>query len=142
MLLEHLTIVTAALFTGAAIYVNVAEQPARLALADEAMLLQWQRSYKRAAVMQAGLAMIGGLLGLIVFYLTGGWLWLLGAVVLLSAWPFTLLVIKPTNDRLNAAQPEAATSETRRLVEAWGRLHAGRSGIGAAAAVLFLLAPH
>ena len=142
MLVEHLATIVAALFTGAAIYVNVAEQPARLVLREEAMLLQWQRSYKRAAVMQAGLAMIGGLLGFIAFFVAGGWQWLLGAIVLLSAWPYTLVVIKPTNDALNASQPQSAGAETRRLVQTWGRLHAGRSGIGVVATLLYLLGLH
>jgi hypothetical protein len=142
MLVGHLATIVAALFTGAAVYVNVAEQPARLVLREEAMLLQWQRSYKRAAVMQAGLAMIGGLLGLVAFFVAGGRQWLLGAIVLLSAWPYTLVVIKPTNDALNASQPQSAGVETRQLVQTWGRLHAGRSGIGVVATSLYLLALH
>jgi hypothetical protein len=140
MLVEHLANVIAALFTGAAIYVNVAEQPARLALPDAEMLVQWQQSYKRAAVMQGSLAMLGGLLGLIAFYASGRWSWLLGAIVLLLAWPYTLIVIKPTNDALNAASPSAAGSETRRLVEKWGSLHAGRSALGVGATIAYLWA--
>jgi hypothetical protein len=140
MPIEHLAIIVAALFAGAAVYVNVAEQPARLALPDGAMLTQWQRSYANAAKMQAGLALLGSILGLAAFWLSEAWLWVLGALVLLSAWPFTLVVIKPTNDALNATDSAAASTETRRLVERWGRLHAARSAIGLAATFIYLLA--
>ena len=140
MLVEHLAIIVAALFAGAAIYVNVAEQPARLALPDAAMLIQWQRSYVNAAKMQAGLALLGSVLGLAAFWTSGAWLWVLGALVLLSAWPFTLIVIKPVNDALDATESAAASTETRRLVERWGSLHAGRSAIGLAATLIYLLA--
>ena len=140
MLLGHLAIVVAALFTGAAVYVNVAEQPARLALPDAAMLIQWQRSYVNAAKMQAGLALLGSVLGLAAFWTSGAWLWVLGALVLLSAWPVTLIVIKPVNDALDATESAAASAETRRLVERWGSLHAGRSAIGLAATLSYLLA--
>jgi hypothetical protein len=140
MLVEQLAIIVAALFAGAAIYINVAEQPARLALPDAAMLTQWQRSYANAAKMQAGLALLGGILGVAAFWSSGAWLWVLGALVLLSAWPFTLIVIKPVNDALDATESAAASAETRRLVERWGSLHAGRSAIGLAATLSYLLA--
>ena len=138
MIEQQLALIAAALFAGAAIYINVAEQPARLALEDQAMLLQWKESYRRAAVMQASLALIGCLLGLWAFSDTGDVLWAIGALILLSAWPLTLFVIKRTNDALNATQ--AATPETRELVTKWGRLHAYRSAIGAVATLLYFWA--
>jgi Domain of unknown function (DUF1772). len=63
-------LVAAAIFTGAALYVNVAEQPARLSLDDRALLTEWKPSYKRGAAMQAPLALLGCLLGLTAWWQT------------------------------------------------------------------------
>ena len=42
-----LALITAAIFTGAALYVSVVEQPARVSLDDRALLAEWKPSYKR-----------------------------------------------------------------------------------------------
>jgi len=136
----QLALVTAALFAGAAIYVNVAEQRARLTLDDRALLTEWKPSYAYGAVMQASLAMISGLLGLLAWWLTKDWRWLTGAVLILANWPYTLLVIKPTNDRLNAIPNDQADITSRALIQKWGGLHAMRSTLGTAAALAYLWA--
>jgi hypothetical protein len=140
MIVSQLALIAAAAFAGAAIYVNVAEQPARLVLDDRAMLAQWKRSYDSASVMQAGLALVACALGVIAFFLSHDWRWLLGALLILAPWPWTIFVIMPVNRRLKATAPDAAQSDTRASVEHWGRLHAGRSAFGIAATLVYLWA--
>jgi len=141
MLAAQLTTVVAALFTGAAIYINVAEQPARLALADGPMLSEWRESYRRATIMQAGLALLGGALGCLAAYQATDWRWLLAALLLMSNWPYTLICIKPSNDALNRrAIAGGNDGDARRLIVRWGRLHAGRSVLGTAAVLVAIWA--
>jgi hypothetical protein len=136
LLSSMLALVAAALFTGAAFYVSAVEQPARLALDDAALLAQWKPSYKRGTLMQAPLALLGTLFGVLAFLGTYDWRWLLGAALMLANWPYTFLIIMPVNKRLLAMS--GGEPDLRPLIRRWGRLHAVRTAFGAAATIAFL----
>lgn len=140
MLAGQLAVVAAAVFAGAAFYINIAEQPARRQLDDRSLLIEWKPAYKRGFAMQAPLAVIGFLLGLLAWWQTGEWMWLIGAVVLIANWPYTLLAMMATNNRLMAMDPANAGPESRALIETWARLHEVRTVLGVAATILFLWA--
>ena len=139
MLFGCLALTAAALFTGAAFYINFAEQPARLVLDDKSLLAQWKPAYNRGYTMQATLAIIGFILGAVAWWLTGRIAFLAGAVLMLANWPWTMLAISPTNKALMATEPANADSETRALIVRWNSLHAVRTGLGGMAVAAFLI---
>ena len=140
MFIGQLALMTAAIFTGAALYVSVAEQPARLALEDRPLLMEWIPSYKRGYAMQAPLAAIGFILGALAWWQTANGLWLFGALVLVANWPYTLIGIMPVNRRIMAIRPAEASAASTALIAQWGALHGVRTALGLSATVLFLLA--
>jgi hypothetical protein len=140
MLTGQLALLVAAVFSGAALYINVAEQPARLELDDRSLLTQWKPAYKRGLTMQASLAVLGFLFGVAAWWQDGHVGWAVGALLMIANWPFTFFAIMPTNNSLMAIDPAAAGPESRAMIERWGSLHAGRTALGFAASVAFLWA--
>jgi hypothetical protein len=139
-MLGLLALAIAAIFFGAAIYINIGEHPARLNLPVEAALAHWGPAYRRGFAMQASLAIASGLFGLAAWWSSGGVLWLLGAGLILANWPYTLLVIMPVNHLLEATSAGQANAETKALLVRWGRLHAWRSTLSGLASLAFLTA--
>jgi len=145
-----LATLASSLFAGAAIYISLVEHPARLACGTELAARQFAPSYRRATVMQAMLAVTATLAGATQWFTgygggdplmdQGRALWLLGALIIGSVIPFTLVVIYPTNRKLLEPGRDSGSEETRHLLEAWGRLHAVRGALSLAATLVFLYA--
>ena len=139
MLLEIVATLAAGLFAGAAIYIDLAEQPARKQIDTAAALTEWRPSYKRAAVVQPILAAVG-FLGAVAAWLMGAsvW-WLVGGVLLVAVIPYTLIIVFPTNNKLLDPAIDKNPDLARRLLVRWGRLHTARSIMSLAALLIFML---
>lgn len=136
--LEFLAVFSAALFAGAALYINVVEHPARMGLETKTAAAQWAPSYKRATWLQAPLALLSFICGVAIWMLGAGVAWLVAALLIGAVVPFTFGIIMPTNHQLLAPGRDLASAETRALLVRWGRLHAVRTALSIAATVVYL----
>ncbi len=130
--------VAAGLFAGAAAYVTVAEHPARLECDQALAIKEFGPSYRRAAVMQGVLAVVGMLASVVTWYQGSSVGWLVGGLLLGALVPFTLVVIMPTNRRLLDPGLDSGSSEAGELQARWGRLHAVRTVVSVVVFVEFV----
>ncbi|WP_075216028.1 DUF1772 domain-containing protein [Mongoliimonas terrestris] len=137
-LIPLVAVVATAIFFGIAAYINIAEQPARLALADGPLLEEWKISFQVAFAVQSTLTVVAGLASLLAFWRLRDWRWLAAGLLMLANWPWTLVMIQPVNTALLATA--AATPETRTVIEHWGLLHGVRTLLAATALCLMVWA--
>lgn len=138
VLLKFIATIAAALFAGAALYINVAEHPARMTLDTRFAAAEWAPSYRRATWMQAPLALISLAAGLASWLLGAGLGWAVAAVLIGSVVPMTLIGIMPTNKALLAPGRDLGSAETRSLLERWAKLHAVRTVLSLGATILYV----
>jgi hypothetical protein len=138
MMMAKLALLATALFAGAAVYITLVEHPARMLCPIPWPIAQWRPSYKRATLMQASLAVIGLLAAVSAWLAGAGLAWLVAGLLLGAVVPFTLIVISPTNKRLENHGLDPSGEGTRILLTHWGHLHAVRSGTSLLALILML----
>lgn len=90
--LQFVATLCAALFAGAALYINVAEHPVRMGV----------------TLMQAPLALVGFFYGLGVWLLGGGVTWLIAALIIGIVVPFTYIDLMPKWQRLRGMRTASA----------------------------------
>ena len=138
MLLEMLATISAGLFAGAAIYINLVEHPARMECGTELAVTEFAPSYRRATVMQAMLGAVGFLIA-VASWLNGSstW-WLVGGITLGAVIPFTLIVIFPTNKKLLDPSLDKGSELAANLLLRWGRLHIVRCALSLISFLIFI----
>ena len=134
MIPEIIATLVSGIFAGAAVYVNLVEQPARLSCGVELAVRQWRPSYKRGTMMQAPLAVVGSFAALTSWWFDRGLSWLIGGLLLLLIVPFTFIAILPTNKRLESRELDLRSEEAGSLLRRWGPTsygsqHSERSGL-------------
>ena len=137
-LAEFLTVLCAGLFSGAALYVSLVEHPARMECGTQIAVMEFGPSYRRAALMQATLALAGFVFSIIAWLSGSHPLWLLGGTLLVLVVPFTLIVIMPTNRMLLDPSLDTNSEKAHQLLVRWGQLHAVRAILGLFAFALLL----
>jgi hypothetical protein len=140
MLPEFIATACAGIFAGAAVYINIAQHPAALALGTATAVKFFRPMYARAAPMQAALAVVGSLAALWAWWTGSGWLWLLGAVLLGFVVPFTLIAVMPTNNRLKDPALDVSSAEASDLLARWSSLHAVRTVTSSVSFLVFVVA--
>ena len=138
MFAPRLATVASGLFTGAAIYINLVEHPARMQAGTQLALTEFAPSYHRATRMQVSLAAIGFVSALQAWRSSADARWLVGGGGLVAVIPFTVLVILPTNKQLLDPATARDLERAEQLLTRWGRLHAVRSLASLASLLLFV----
>jgi hypothetical protein len=138
MLFEIIAILSCTIFAGAAIYINIAEHPARLECGTELAAILFAPSYKRSAAMQASLAIVATIAGVGAGVTSENILWYAGATLIFFVILFTFIAIMPTNKLLLDPERDRASEQTRELFGKWGSLYGIHSFISTIAAILFI----
>ena len=139
MWLEVISTLSAGLFAGAAIYINLVEHPARMECGTVLAVTEFAPSYHRATYLQAGLAAVGFLSATTAWFSGAALWWLVGGIVLVAVIPFTLLVIYPTNKKLLDSSLDKSSDEAAQLLARWAKLHAVRSLLGLISSLIFII---
>jgi uncharacterized membrane protein len=138
LIAEALATFCCGVFFGAAVYISLVQHPAALETGTEFAVRFFTPMYRRAALMQASLAIIGAISSLAAYLLAAGRAWLLSAVLIAGVIPYTLLIVEPINQEIQTVDPSAR--EAVELLMRWGRLHCLRTLASGTALVLCLLA--
>ena len=134
-----LALAFAGAFAGAALYVNWVEQPARLALDEQALLSEWGPSDRRGVALLAAFALASALAGLLAYFETQDLRWAIGALLVISSWPYTFFVMAPLNNQILSLRG-GDVAAARALIRQWGLIESGLTAIGFVTVAIYLWA--
>ena len=137
-MIEFFATLAAGLWAGAALYIAISEHPSALKVGVGFATEYFRFMSKRTAPLMMVLSAIGGSAGLFAWYQSGEAGWLIGAVLLLGMFPFTGLLIVPTNWKLLKVDTKTDETTALALHRKWARMHNLRTLLGVPAFLIFL----
>jgi Domain of unknown function (DUF1772) len=139
LLLEGIATLSAGLFAGAAIYINLVEHPTRMECGTDLAVTVFAPSYRRATVMQVALVAVGFFSTAAAWLMGASFWWLIGGIILVAVIPFTLIAIFPPNKKLLDSSLDKSSELASELLMRWGRLHAVRSILSLISFLIFII---
>lgn len=133
-----ISVFTCAMFTGASLYINLAEHPARLYCGTKLAATLFPGSYRRGARLQAPLAILCLVFSIVSWVYGSSKWWLIAGLLVGAVVPFTFIVIMPTNKQLLNPKIDKESPRTQALLEKWGGLHAVRTLLSMTAFIIYL----
>jgi len=137
-IVQFIATLAAGIWTGAAIYIGFAEHPSAVKTGHIFATEYFRHMSKRTAPFMMLLAALSGLTAGWIWWITGSNAWLIGALLQLSMFPLTGLLIVPTNIKLIRIDPTTEPELAAALHKNWGRMHWIRTAIGGLSFPLFL----
>ena len=134
--LQCITLLCTTSFAAIALYVSLGEHPARMECGPEIASFVFGPSYRRAARIQATLALVATAAAAGMWYLQREVLWLAASVLIFLVVPITLIVIRRTNNRLLSPDLDRTSPATYELLRTWARLHGVRTLLSIAATAI------
>jgi hypothetical protein len=132
-----IALVFAAAFAGAAIYVSWVEQPARMALDEEALLSEWGPSDSRGVALLLAFSLVAAAAGFIAYFGSQDVRWVFGALIVIASWPYAFFVMAPLNNQILSLRGRDVAA-AQALIRQWGLIETGFAGIGVLAVAMFL----
>jgi len=139
MIAGYFALALAAAFAGSALYVSWVEQPARLALDEEALLREWGPSDRRGVALLLGFALVAALAGILAWSETQDLRWAYGALIAIATWPYAFFVMAPLNNQILSLRGRDVAA-ARALIRQWGLIEQGFAALGLLSVACFLWA--
>jgi uncharacterized membrane protein len=140
ILIEFLALFLCGTFFGAAVYISIVQHPATMKAGIPVAKKIFPPMYHLAAPMQIISALGGTSAGIAQWFFGASVLWLVGALLLVFAIPYTLLVLKPINDQLLDSQSDRSDSEVKNLLNQWAPRHWVRSIVSGVSFAVYIWA--
>lgn len=140
---EHIaklySIFTCAIFAGSAIYINLAEHPARMECGTRAATTQFINCYRKSALVQSALVFLCPMFSFMAWLGGASRWWLFAGLMIGAIVPFTFIFISPINRQLLNPELDKDSAQAKSLLIQWGKLHSVRSALSLVAFIIFLL---